>query len=81
MVKEWAPFLNKDYDISTTSTWNYALVIGVAHASSQHPAVLFVLRISTCRVVFSNCRFRGSDPKAPGSSLTFDRAGAPGAYT
>ena len=25
VVKEWAPFLNKDYDITTTSTWNYAL--------------------------------------------------------
>ena len=24
-MKEWAPFLNKDFDITTTSTWNYAL--------------------------------------------------------
>ena len=46
MVKEWAPFLNKDFDITTTSTWNYALTL---------------------------------DPKNPGASLTFDRAGAPGA--
>ena len=25
VVKEWEPFLNKDFDITTTSTWNYAL--------------------------------------------------------
>ena len=25
VVKEWAPYLNKDFDITTTSTWNYAL--------------------------------------------------------
>lgn len=25
VVKEWEPYLNKDFDITTTSTWNYAL--------------------------------------------------------
>ena len=46
MIKEWEPFLNKDYDINTTSAWNYALVV---------------------------------DPANPAATLTFDRAGAPGA--
>ena len=24
-IKEWEPFLNKDFDINTSSAWNYAL--------------------------------------------------------
>ena len=34
VVKEWEPFLNKDFDITTTSEWNYALVVDSADPSS-----------------------------------------------
>ena len=32
--KTWEPFLNKDYDITTTSTWNYALQLDEAEPAS-----------------------------------------------
>jgi hypothetical protein len=32
--KTWEPFLNKDYDITTTSTWNYALQLDEQDPSS-----------------------------------------------
>lgn len=56
VVKEWEPFLNKDFDITTTSTWNYALA-DLDIANPQSTLVRFsrsCLRV-TCLAASLSC--------------------------
>jgi hypothetical protein len=62
VVKEWEPYLNKDYDITTTSTWNYALAaLDLKNpASTLVSALLGAHRRACCSLV---CGRRSSRPK------------------
>eukprot|EP01043_Picozoa_sp_COSAG02_P046253 COSAG02_NODE_4311_length_5525_cov_15.117888_4_plen_209_part_00 len=86
VVKEWEPFLNKDFDITTTSTWNYALAdLDIANPSStlvrvshSYLHVTSGVLVGPTEDVLAVCDDTGI--LMPFATIQkFERAGAPGA--